>query len=309
MSDERKITNAPLVGVFINAGLAAIKITGGVLGSSGALIADGIESSADVVSSLVVWGGLRISLKPADEDHPYGHGKAEPLAAIAAAAALVVAALVIVVESIKQILTPHQTPRWFTLFILVGVIVVKFALSKFVSNAGESVESTALKTDALHHFSDALTSTAAFIGISIAIVGGAGYESADDWAALAACAVIIYNGISLFRDGVNEIMDAAPTKEYEDKIRTVAQAVEGVQNIEKCRIRKSGLQRWIDIHVEVDGEMPVWKGHEIGHKVKDALLSSEHGVADVLVHIEPHSRISRETAKSESAIKRKGFSR
>lgn len=303
MSDERKITNAPLVGVFINAVLAAIKITGGVLGSSGALIADGIESSADVITSLVVWSGLRISLKPADEDHPYGHGKAEPLAAIAAAAALVIAAIVIVVESIRQILTPHQIPRWFTLFILVGVIVVKFALSNFVSNIGEAVESTALKTDAFHHFSDALTSTAAFIGISIAIIGGAGYESADDWAALAACAIIIYNGANLFRDGVNELMDAAPTQEYEDKIRTVARTVEGVREIEKCRIRKSGLHRWIDIHVEVDGDIPVWKGHEIGHQVKDALLASEHGVADVLVHIEPHSEILRPKMKSESAIK------
>ncbi len=288
MSDEQKITNAPLVGGLINAGLAAIKITGGVLGNSGALIADGIESSADVVSSLVVWGGLRISLKPADEDHPYGHGKAEPLAAVAAAAALIIAAIVIAVESVKQILTPHHIPRWYTLVILVGVVIIKLFLSKFVSHAGESVESTALKTDALHHFSDALTSTAAFIGISIALIGGAGYESADDWAALAACAVIIYNGVNFFRDGVNEIMDIAPTKEYEDKIRIVARAVEGVQKIEKCRIRKSGLHRWIDIHVEVDGEIPVWKGHEIAHKVKDALLDSEHGVADVLVHIEPH---------------------
>ncbi len=288
MSSKYKITNAPLVGAVINAVLAAIKIAGGVLGSSGALIADGIESSADVVSSLVVWGGLRISLKPADEDHPYGHGKAEPLAAVAAAAALIIAAIVIAVESIKQILTPHQIPRWYTLVILVGVIVVKFFLSKFVAHVGEAVESTALKTDAAHHFSDALTSAAAFIGISIALVGGAGYESADDWAALAACAVIVYNGINLFRDGVNEIMDIAPTQEYEDKIRTVAQSVDGVLEIEKCRIRKSGLHRWIDIHVEVDGEMPVWKGHEIGHQVKDALLASEHGVADVLVHIEPH---------------------
>ena len=300
MSSKYKITNAPLVGAIINAGLAAIKITGGILGSSGALIADGIESSADVVSSLVVWGGLRISLKPADEDHPYGHGKAEPLAAVAAAAALIIAAIVIAVESVKQILTPHQIPRWYTLVILVGVIFVKFFLSNFVSHVGEAVESTALKTDAMHHFSDALTSAAAFIGISIALVGGAGYESADDWAALAACAIIVYNGINLFRDGVNEIMDIAPTKEYEDKIRTVAQGVDGVLDIEKCRIRKSGLHRWIDIHVEVDGNMPVWKGHEIGHQVKDALLASEHGVADVLVHIEPHTLTAAKAENYES---------
>ena len=288
MSVEHKITNAPLVGVFINAGLAAIKITGGVLGSSGALVADGIESCADIVSSLIVWGGLRISLKPADEDHPYGHGKAEPLAALAAAAGLIIAAVLIAFESVKQILTPHETPTWYTLVILVGVVAVKLLLSRFVSHAGEAVESTALKTDAMHHLSDAITSGAAFIGITIALVGGAGYEAADDWAALAACLIITYNGINLLRDGVNELLDVAPSKEYEEKIRTVARTVEGVLEIEKCRIRKSGLHRLIDIHVEVDGSLSVVQGHEIAHRVKDALLASEHGVADVLVHIEPH---------------------
>lgn len=288
VDNEHKITNAPLVGVFINAVLAAIKITGGIVGSSGALVADGIESCADIASSLVVWGGLRISLKPADEDHPYGHGKAEPLAALAAAAALVGAAIVIAVRSVGQILSPQELPRWYTLVILVGVVIVKLLLSKFVSHAGEAVESTALKTDAMHHLSDAITSGAAFIGISIALIGGAGYEAADDWAALVACLVITYNGVNLFRDAVNELLDVAPSKEYEEKIRAVACGVDGVLKIEKCRIRKSGLHRLIDIHVEVDGNLSVSQGHEIAHRVKDALLASKYSVADVLVHIEPH---------------------
>lgn len=276
--------NAPLVGVFINAILAVVKIIGGILGNSGALIADGIESSADVVVSLIVWSGLHLSLKPADENHPYGHGKAEPLAA----AALVIAAIIIAVESVNQILTPHETPAWYTLLILVGVVVIKLLLSRFVSRAGETVESTALKTDAMHHLSDALTSGAAFIGILIALVGGAGYESADDWAALIACLVISYNGINLLKDAANELLDAAPSKEYEEKIRKIAKEIEGVLEIEKCRIRKSGLHRFIDIHVEVDRNLPVWQGHEIAHRVKDALISSDCGVIDVLVHIEPH---------------------
>ena len=291
--------NAPLIGAFINAILAAVKIVAGVAGNSGALIADGIESTTDVISSLVVWGGLRISLKPADEDHPYGHGKAEPLAAAAAALALLAAAVLIAVESVRQILTPHLTPRWFTLVVLAGVVIVKLLLSRFVTNIGEAVESTALKTDALHHYSDALTSLAAFIGISIALIGGQGYENADDWAALFACLVISYNGFTLLKDAVNELLDVAPSQEYEDKIRRVAKGVEGVFDIEKCRIRKSGLHRLIDIHVEVDGDIPVRQGHEIAHRVKDALLASEHGVADVLVHIEPHSNeVFPETEKS-----------
>lgn len=288
MKSEIEAANAPLAGVFINAALAAVKIAGGVVGSSGALVADGIESCADVVSSLVVWGGLRLSLKPADEDHPYGHGKAEPLAAVAAAVALIVAAIAIAVESVRQILTPHETPAWYTLVILVGVVIVKYFLARFVSHAGAAVESTALKTDAMHHFSDAITSAAAFVGISIALVGGAGYEAADDWAALAACLIITYNAANLLKDAVNELLDVAPSKEYEEKIRAIAESVAGVAGVEKCRIRKSGLRRLVDIHIEVNGNLSVRQGHEIAHRVKDALLASEHSVADVLVHVEPH---------------------
>ncbi len=176
-SNETKASNAPLAGAFINALLAAVKIIGGYLGSSGALVADGVESCTDVVSSLVVWSGLRVSVRPADDDHPYGYGKAEPLAAIASAVALLIAAVFIAVESVKQILTPHESPRWYTLIILAGVVVVKYFLSRFVSNAGQEADSTALKSDAIHHLSDAVTSAAAFIGISIALIGGTGYEA------------------------------------------------------------------------------------------------------------------------------------
>ncbi|MGI9108055.1 MAG: cation diffusion facilitator family transporter [Pyrinomonadaceae bacterium] len=288
MNTEHRITNAPLVGALVNALLAAIKIGGGVIGNSGALIADGLESAADVMSSLIVWGGLRFSVKPPDENHPYGHGKAEPLAAAAASFALLAAAVLIAVESIKQILTPHSTPRWYTLIILAGVIGVKALLSRFVSNIGQGIGSSALKSDALHHLSDALTSLAAFIGISIALIGGRGYESADDWAALLACLIIFFNGARLLKDAVNEVMDIAVSPEYEGRIRLIARRVEGVIDIEKCRIRKSGLHHLIDIHVEVDGDIPVRRGHEIAHQVKDALLASEHRVLDVLVHIEPH---------------------
>ncbi|GAC1446652.1 MAG: cation diffusion facilitator family transporter [Pyrinomonadaceae bacterium] len=288
MKEDIDVSNTPLIGAGVNALLAVIKIAGGLVGNSGALVADGVESSTDVVSSLVVWGGLRVSVKPPDEDHPYGHGKAEPLAAVAASFALLAAAVWIAFESVRQILTPHATPRWYTLIILAGVIGVKALLSRFVSHAGQEVESTALKSDALHHLSDALTSLAAFIGISIALIGGRGYESADDWAALVACIIISYNGVRLLKDAINEVLDVAPSPEYEGKIRVIARNVEGVIDVEKCRIRKSGLHHLIDIHVVVDGEMSVRRGHQIAHQVKDALLDSEHRVVDVLVHIEPH---------------------
>lgn len=287
MSEVVKVTRAPLVGAGINALLAAIKIIGGVWGNSNALIADGIESSADVASSLVVWGGLRVAVKPPDDNHPYGHGKAESLAAVAASLALLAAAIFIAIESIRQIVTPHLLPHPLTLVVLAGVVAVKWFLSRFVSRAGQAAESTALKSDAWHHLSDALTSLAAFLGILIALIGGPGYESADDWAALVACGIILFNGMVLLKEAVNDLMDTAASPEQEAKIRAVAKSVDGVIDIEKCWIRKSGLHNLIDIHVVVNGDLSVREGHTIAHRVKDALLESEHRTANVLVHIEP----------------------
>jgi cation diffusion facilitator family transporter len=191
------------------------------------------------------------------------------------------------VQSIHEIRKPHQAPEAFTLIVLVVVVAVKELLFRWLVRTGREIESRAMESDAWHHRSDALTSIAAFIGISIALVGGKGYEAADDWAALAACGLIAYNGVRLFRDALREILDAAPTGETLDRIRAVAAAVPGVTGIDDCRARKSGLGWLVDIHVEVDGDMPVREGHRIAHEVKDALLTSEASVLDVLVHIEP----------------------
>jgi cation diffusion facilitator family transporter len=182
---------------------------------------------------------------------------------------------------------PHHSPAFFTLIVLIGVIIIKEILFRFLFSVGESVDSLSLKTEAWHHRSDALTSTAAFIGISIAIIGGKGYERADDWAALAASGIIIFNGINMLSYAVKEIMDYAPNPETEETIRTIAGGVPGVAAIEKCRVRKSGLNLFVDIHVEVNGQMQVYKAHAIAHEVKDALMTSSLGIADVLVHIEP----------------------
>ncbi len=277
-----------LIGLFSNVLLAAIKITAGILGNSYALIADGIESTMDIFSSVVVLGGIKISSMPADEAHPYGHGKAESLAAMIASMALLMAGAGIAVKSIFDILNkPHHTPAVFTLIVLVGVIAVKEGLFRFLFSVGKSVNSLSIKTAAWDHRSDALTSLAAFIGISIAIIGGRGYESADDWAALAASGIIGFNGINLLRHAVEEIMDRAPDPETEEAIRNIAKQTAGVADIEKCRVRKSGLNLFVDIHVEVNGHMPVNEAHAIAHQVKNALTTSDLGIADVLVHIEP----------------------
>ena len=212
MPSVQKGLMAAGIGMAVNVVLAIVKIVTGIVGNSYALIADGIESTSDIVSSLVVWTGLKISSLPADEDHPYGHGKAESIAGMVVALALLAAAVFIGIQSVREIITPHHAPAWFTLLVLALVIGTKETLYRFVLKVGDELTSTAVKGDAWHHRSDAITSAAAFVGISIALIGGKGYESADDWAALLACAVILFNGYRIFRAALNEIMDAAATR-------------------------------------------------------------------------------------------------
>ena len=274
-------------GILISAVLAAVKIISGIVGNSYALIADGIESMMDIVSSLAVLGSLRMAAQPPDKKYPFGYGKVEPLAALVVAIALFVAAAGIAIQSVREILTPQHSPAAFTLAVLVGVVVAKEVMFRFLNKTGVEVGSTAVQADAWHHRSDALTSLAAFIGISVALVGGEGYEAADDWAALCACGMIVYNGVRLLRSGLRDVLDAAVSPEVEQHIRFVGSSVEGVRAIEKCRVRKSGLMLFVDIHVVVDGEISVRHGHEIAHDVKDALLSADLKILDTVVHIEP----------------------
>jgi cation diffusion facilitator family transporter len=276
-----------LFGMVVNFIFAAAKIIGGLLGNAYVLIADGIESALDIAGSLVIWGGLKFAARPPDETHPYGHGKAEPIAAIVVALGVLAAATGLAIESVREILTPHHGPAPFTLAILVVVIVVKEILFRYVSRVGHSVESTAVQTDAWHHRSDALTSAAAFIGISVALIGGEGWQSADDWAALFACAVIAANGYRIARPAFFEIMDTAPLGKFIRSITPTALSVPGVIEVEKCHARKMGLDFYVDLHVGVDGNISVHEGHEIAHRVKSAIQQSDSRIADVLVHIEP----------------------
>lgn len=276
-----------LQGVLINAVLALVKVLSGMLGNSYALIADGIESTLDILGSLLVWGGLHISSAPPDSDHPYGHGKAEPLAAMVVALTLVGAAVALAIESVREILIPHHAPAPFTLVVLIGVVAVKETLYRTVFKVGEAIGSTAVKGDAWHHRSDALTSACAFVGITVGLIMGKGYESADDWATLAACLIIAYNGYRIFRPALAEMMDAAPHPEIEGRIRGIAGQVSGVQGLDKCLVRKSGLVYFVDLHVLVEGQLTVQEGHYIGHRVKDVLKTSGLPIADVLVHLEP----------------------
>jgi cation diffusion facilitator family transporter len=276
-----------LFGLVVNVLVASAKITAGILGNAYVLIADGIESALDIAGSVIIWGGLKVAARPPDATHPYGHGKAEPIAAVVVAIVVLAAALGIAMQSVRELFLPHRGPAPFTLVVLVVVVIVKELLYRYVVRFGRHVESTAIQTDAWHHRTDALTSIAAFIGISIALIGGEGWQTADEWAALFACAVIGANGYRLLKPAFYEIMDTAPRGEVVDLVRKVAAAVPGVVEIDKNLVRKMGLSFYVDLHVKVDGNISVREGHHIAHAVKRAIQQSDPRIADVLVHIEP----------------------
>lgn len=271
----------------LNVVLAAVKLAGGVFGHTYALIADAAESMLDILTSLLVWAGFRVAAHPPDANHPYGHGKAEPLAGLMVAAVIFLMAGWVGLHAMHEIATPHQGPAWWTLIVLAGVIVTKTWFSRRLGVAGQRAGSTALGIEALHHWSDAMTSGAAFIGISIALWAGRGWETADDWAALFACVIIAFNGLGMFMKALGDVMDTAAPEKFERDIRSLALAVPGVQALDKVRARKSGLSHLVDIQVRVDGDLSVRAGHEIAHAVKDALIGSPLAISDVTVHIEP----------------------
>lgn len=275
-------------GIFVNLVLALVKGLVGFFGNSFALIADAIESLADVFTSIVVWLGLKAASKAPDEDHPYGHGRAEPLAGIVVAVSLIGAAILIAIESIRLIMTPHKTPAAYTLIVLVAVVVIKEMMFRHVEKTANDIGSTAVKGDAWHHRSDAITSFTAAIGITIALIGGEGYESADDWAALIAAVLIVYNAVHIFQPAFHEVMDKAVSDDLVGEIRTLAAQVEGVLEVEKCFVRKSGFEYFVDIHLVVNGDLTVREGHKIGHDVKDFIMQRKPLVYNVLTHIEPN---------------------
>jgi cation diffusion facilitator family transporter len=273
--------------MLINAALAIVKLVAGLVGNTYALVADAVESTADIFASLVVWGGLRVASRDPNEDYPFGYGKAESVAAAVVAMMLFAASIGIAFEAVREIRTPHKTPAPWTLLVLVGVFLIKFVLFRRTMSIGREAHSTAVRADAWHHASDAITSVAAFIGISIALWGGPGWEQADDWAALFASAVIFYNGSLLVRPAMHDLMDRMPGSEIVEKVRAAASSVPSVRAVEKLSARKAGMAYYIDIHVQADPLMSLHDAHELSGAVKSAIRSSVPLVAGVLVHMEP----------------------
>lgn len=288
MNNEQTAIRTTYFSVIGNASLALIKGLSGIFGNSYALIADAIESTADIFSSLLVLFGLKYAKRPADENHPYGHGKVEPLITFLVVAFLVTSATIIAYESVQNIQTPHKIPKPWTLIVLGAIIIWKEVSFRIVIKKSKETNSSSLKADAWHHRSDAITSVMAFIGISIALIFGEGYETADDWAALFASAFILYNSYLIFRPALGEIMDEHLYDELLEEIREESIKVKGVVGTEKCFIRKAGMKYHVDLHAIVDGEISVKKGHAISHRLKDHLRKEIPNLGHVLIHIEPN---------------------
>jgi cation diffusion facilitator family transporter len=277
------------LGIVINLGLALVKCLGGIIGHSFALLADGIESFLDVISSAVVYWGLRLAIKPPDKDHPWGHGKADPIAALAVGIAMIAAAVGIAAQSINLIRTPHRLPHAFTLWVLICVVPIKAFLSRYVSGVSKQIDSAALRGDAWHHLSDALISAFAFVGISVALVTK--NPTADDWAALCVAPIIFFGGWKQLRGPIAELLDTAPPPEIGEHVRRVAASVRDVFGVEKCFVRKVGFRYYVDLHVVVKGDLTVRQGHRIAHAVADQVREKVEKIAEVLVHIEPEEEL------------------
>ena len=288
MSSEQTAIKATYFSIIGNTCLAIIKGLAGFFGNSYALIADAIESTTDIFASFLVLFGIKYSNRPADKNHPYGHGRAEPLITFLVVGFLITSATVIAYESIINIRTPHQLPKTWTLIILGAIIIWKEYSFRLVMKRSVQTNSSSLRADAWHHRSDAITSVAAFIGISIALILGNGYEAADDWAALFASEFILYNSYLIFRPALGEIMDEHLYDDLIAQIRVVSLQVDGIIDTEKCFIRKAGMQYHVDLHATVESNITVKEGHDLAHKLKDTLREKIPELGHVLIHVEPN---------------------
>jgi cation diffusion facilitator family transporter len=216
------------------------------------------------------------------------------LGAIVVSLGLMAAALVIIYEGIREIIAPHGAPAPYTLVLLAGVLIIKELLFRHVASVSDSIGSSAVRSDAWHHRSDALTSAFAFVGISIALIGGPGWEAADGWAAVGAALVILYNAWKQLRPAILELSDVAPHPDIEAQIRAIAGSVPGILGLDKCLARKMGLSFYVDLHIVVDGELTVREGHLLSHKVEDEIRGALLNVAEVLVHVEPQEDLITE---------------
>jgi cation diffusion facilitator family transporter len=283
----REVTRAAYLGLGVNLLLGVVKLLGGIYGHTFALVVDAFNSLGDAVTTIVVLVALRVAQRPADAEHPYGHTRAEGIAATNVALLIVISAVLLGWEALQRLTLQHEIPAAWTLWIAAANIVVKEALYHYKLRVGRRTRSSALIANAWDHRSDALCALAVLIGLSVIRIGGRPFIWADEAASLVVVTAIVWQGVHLFRTSASELMDLQADDELVRHIRSVAMDVPGVRNVETLWVRKSGLEHFADIHIEVDETLSVAQGHAIGHRVKDRLLHEFQSLRDVLVHLEP----------------------
>ncbi len=286
----REATRAAALGLTVNLALGTVKLAGGLIGNSFALVADAVNSLGDSVSSVVVLFALRVAQRPADAEHPYGHTRAEAVAATNVALLIIVSALLVAWQAVVRLPEFHPLPPVWTLWIAAANVLIKEGLFHYKVRLGRRIGSSALVANAWDHRSDALCSLAVLAGLGAVRWGGTALIWADEAAALVVAAGIVFSAVRLFRQSASELMDPQADDELVRQIERTASAVPGVLAVETLWVRKSGLEYFGDIHIEVDPRLTVEDGHRISHRVKSRLLADFATLRDVLVHLEPGRR-------------------
>lgn len=284
----RSATRAARLGLVVNLALGVVKLVGGIVGSSFALISDAINSLGDSLASVVVLGALWYSQRPADDEHPYGHTRAEAVAASNVSLLIIISALFVGCEAITRLRIQHDLPPLWTLWIAGANAIIKEGLYRYKLRVGQQTRSAAIMANAWDHRSDALCSLAVLFGLGIVRWAGPEYIWADEVAALIVVAMILWSGGKLLRDSTSELLDPQADAELVGRIRQTAAQVPGVRQVDKLWVRKTGLEYLADIHIQVDAQLSVEEGHRIGHLVKRRLVEDYASVRDVLVHLEPY---------------------
>ena len=281
-------SRAALLGLVVNLALGATKLVGGIFGNSFALISDAVNSIGDSFSSVVVLFGLHVAQRPADSEHPYGHTRAEAVASLSVALLIAFSALLVGWEAVVLLRAEPSLPSAWTLWIAGANVLLKESLYRFNLRIGRRTNSQAVVANAWDHRSDALCSLAVLIGIALVCWGGPTFARADGVAALVVVVLILWAAGRLFYVSASLLLDHQAEPEMVDEIRQVAGEVPGVRGVETLWVRRSGLEFFADIHIEVDPTISVADGHHISHLVKDQLIDHFAALRDVLVHLEPH---------------------
>ena len=279
-----------LLGMAVTASLAVVKLTAGIMGHSTAVVADGLESCGDVFSEGFVLLGLTLAAIPADENHPYGHGRIETLTGLLIGLVLTAGGVLISYVSVERLAHPHESLAGFVVWPLVASVVAKISLSSVKFHYGRKLRSAALSADAWHDATDTISAITALVAVGLTLRYPLRFPQADGYGGFVVGLIVIGAGIRVAYDTAMQLMDTMPPDRLMNQIRETALAESGVRGVEKCFARKTGMRYHVDLHLEVDPQMTVWQSHELAHRVQERIQGRLEWVAAVLVHVEPAPR-------------------